>query len=469
MVFGKFCVRHSWLAAFAILFASALASMAVRSAISQDAPRPMNEISSTEFKTNPDGKLLGAGSCAGTACHNGSDAATIKGREYSLCVNDKHDRAFAVLLDERSKKIEQRYHGLPDWRTAQPERDLLCLKCHVHPEIARRPMLEIDGLRQFRFEDGVSCEACHGPAERWLDLHHRPAWLALSSREKQTHFGMTDTRGLHSRIRGCVACHVGAPGMEVDHDLIAAGHPRLAFEFAGSQALMTKHWDDAADRDPARGGRPSFETEAWANGQLLALKASLELLQHRLLNKPGPEFAEFDCYACHHDLRNPGSKQDREFSGRTAGKLTWNRWPIAQVENAFKVRTGRVDPRIVEGLQTIGREMTTLAPNKTAVRQAIAVVIAGLEDALRQPASPVLVRDTMKAIASAKPQTWDDAAQAFNGLVALEKTRIDTRQAEIPELRSNLESLRRLLLPDARYRLSDVAETMDRIKKAVQQ
>jgi len=200
-------------------------------------------------------QLLGVSSCASTACHNSGDASRMKGREYVISLTDKHDRAYAVLLSERSKKIEQHVHGLDDWRTAQPERDLLCLKCHVHPDLDRAVSKEVEGIRQFRLEDAVSCEACHGPAQRWIDIHHRPEWQALSATEKQTHYGMNDTRSVLGRTKVCVTCHVGAPGMEVNHDLLAAGHPRLAFEFSSYHSLMTKHWDDARDRDPAAAAR----------------------------------------------------------------------------------------------------------------------------------------------------------------------------------------------------------------------
>ncbi len=36
--------------------------------------------------------------------------------------------------------------------------------------------------------------------------------------------------------------------MEVDHDLIAAGHPALRFEFATYFANLPPHWDVARDK-----------------------------------------------------------------------------------------------------------------------------------------------------------------------------------------------------------------------------
>ncbi len=424
--------------------------------VESDPPRPnlANRPNERPFQ------LLGAGSCASTACHNSSDATTIKGREYALCITDRHDRAYAVLLEDRSKRIEQLYHGLPDWKTAQPERDLLCLRCHVHPDIDRAPMKEIDGVRQFRFEEGVSCEACHGPAQRWIDVHHRPEWRSLSVADKKSHFGMTDTRDIVSRAQSCVDCHIGnaAKGMDVNHDLIAAGHPRLAFEFSGYHSLMTKHWDDANDRDPAKGGNPDFEALAWMNGQAVSLKASLELLRHRAAGKSLLDFAEFDCFACHHDLRNPGStKQDLTFGGAKAGRLSWNPWAAAQAETALELLSGKRDPKVEESLKALGTEVTKLRPDAAVLDREIPWMIGRLDSAIeasKKSATSLPVRDAMNRIAKNEPKAWDAAAQAFNGLVAWDKTRIDRGQPEIAGLRPDLALLRELLVKDSRYRLN---------------
>jgi hypothetical protein len=415
-------------------------------------------------------QFLGAGSCASASCHNSPDTTRLKGREYAVCLTDKHDRAYGVLLEERSKKIEQRYHGLGDWQSAQPERDLLCLKCHVHPEMERVSSRIVNGVRPFRLEDGVSCEACHGPAERWLDAHHRPEWQGLSALEKQTHYGMWDTRSVSGRVQGCVACHVGAPGMEVNHDLIAAGHPRLAFEFSSYHSLMTRHWDDARDRDPARGGDADFEVHAWMTGQIVVLKAALELLHHRAERKAWPEFAEFDCYACHHDLQNAGAKQDRTFPGRIAGRLPWSRWATAQVEAAFALRDGKIDADIKKSLASIRQEMQKLVPDKESLSREIPIVVRQLENALqRRGASRVIpVREGMAQIAKDSGQSWDEAAQTYNGLVAWERTRIDRRETEIPSVRANLERLRATLLPDARFRLDEVRRVIGRISGEIE-
>ena len=80
-------------------------------------------------------------------------------------------------------------------------------------------------------QDGVNCESCHGPAQLWLAEHTQYGWNNRPPLEKER-LGMRPTRELPERAAVCVGCHVGPPGRDMNHDLIAAGHPRLNFEFA---------------------------------------------------------------------------------------------------------------------------------------------------------------------------------------------------------------------------------------------
>ena len=127
----------------------------------------------------------------------------------------------------------------------------------------------------FRKEAGVACESCHGPAQRWLNEHYREGWRTRTPSEKHA-VGMADTRSLRGRAESCVPCHVGAADMDVNHDLIAAGHPPLHFEFAAYHANLPRHWDDAKDTDSRLGGKRDFEARAWAIGQVVSARAALE-------------------------------------------------------------------------------------------------------------------------------------------------------------------------------------------------
>ena len=104
-------------------------------------------------------------------------------------------------------------------------------------------------------------------------------------------WGLRDTKDLTSRAAICAGCHVGehsADGLtvrDVNHDLIAAGHPRLNFEFSAFLDNMPAHWDEKDENAGAAG--PSrraadFPARAWAIGRLTTIKAALALLESRV-------------------------------------------------------------------------------------------------------------------------------------------------------------------------------------------
>ena len=294
-------------------------------------------------------ELQGAGSCAAQACHN-SDALTgSHGREYRIAlerdfttelprVKDKHAQAYAVLFEERSLRMLRQWKGQPAGSPVHPEREALCLRCHVHRDYGQHAVRVEQGVPQFRLEDGVSCEACHGPAEQWLATHFRPGFQELSAEARKAQ-GMFDTRSVAGRVGICVDCHVGQGSAEVNHDLIAAGHPRLNFEFGGFQHELHKHWDIAKDNDPARDprGRKDFEARSWAVGQIVAAETALRLLADRAGDERRPwiEFAEYNCFACHHDLQ-PNSWRHKNYLKGQAGKLTWSPWYYAMLDEAVE-------------------------------------------------------------------------------------------------------------------------------------
>jgi hypothetical protein len=110
-------------------------------------------------------------------------------------------------------------------------------------------------------------------------------------------------------------------------------------------------------------------------------------------------------------------------------------------------------------------------PSQDTLGHEIPKAIRLLEQALpkgRTNVRDIPVRDAMARIANKQAPSWDDAAQAYIGLTAWERTRLDRRQPEIAGLRHNLEALRMLLLPNARYRLKEVEETTGRIARQLQ-
>ncbi|MBI4469184.1 MAG: hypothetical protein HY650_07685 [Acidobacteria bacterium] len=266
--------------------------------------------SATEASPAPPFSYTGSGSCSSTACHGGVTARTanrVPQNEFSTWVlKDKHARAYTVLLDKRAVQIA-RNMGID-----RAERSRRCLGCHalnVAPELQ---------TRSFAIADGVGCESCHGPAEGWLSEHTRKDW----SHEASVKRGMHDLRDLVSRAEKCSSCHLGDAENEVDHQLIAAGHPDLFFELDTFTALMPAHWEEeswknASERDPW------FATRAWATSQAVSLRDFMRLVAGRSQDQSWPEFSHYECNACHHDLTMPSWRQIRGYTG-FAGRPNWN-------------------------------------------------------------------------------------------------------------------------------------------------
>src|SRR5207249_2939948 len=152
----------------------------------------------------------------------------------------------------------------------------------------------------------------------------------------------------------------GLPSRDVNHDLIAAGHPRLNFEFGAFLANLPPHWKEKTHKP-----EECHNARTWAVGQVVAAQAALELLADRAdpkKEKPWPEFAEYGCYACHHDLGEPSWRQQRGYGGRTPGALPWSNWYFAM-------------PRLLAGRDPLGE------PKEGTLR----AEFKDLEGALRTP------------------------------------------------------------------------------------
>jgi len=253
---------------------------------------------------------IGVGGCASSICHGATTALSagdsrILGNEYAhWSVTDKHSRAFKALVEARGKRMAELL------AIADATRDRRCTVCHVagSPEKTR--------------SDGVACEACHGPAEQWLGTHTRQ-----NSHEASVKAGMIDTKNLETRAKTCLACHLGVPGQEVDHELIAAGHPDLAFELDTFTAAQPAHHRPAS---------PAMRQRAWAVGQAVALAESMRLLQTHA-EKSWPEFSDLECYQCHHDLRAESWRIQRGYPGRKPGTVQVNAARIEMVRALVSV------------------------------------------------------------------------------------------------------------------------------------
>jgi hypothetical protein len=196
---------------------------------------------------------------------------------------DHHSRAYRTLETAASKAIGG-YMGI------QPTASDKCLRCHA-------PDARNSQGSTHKASDGVTCEHCHGPAEQWLKPHVEKDW-----RDKQAQFtqlGFYDNADYRLRAQKCASCHV-----EIDHEIIAAGHPPLQFDMVAYAQIM-KHWDDQVDRPPASF---SVDPTLWSVGQLTGLRHAAAMIARRAANEnyqsigKFSHFEEKECYQCHHKL-----------------------------------------------------------------------------------------------------------------------------------------------------------------------
>ncbi len=421
---------------------------------------------------------VGVGSCSAQPCHGSvrPDPAKlnlweIRGDEVTVWIErDPHAQAFRVLSNELSKQIVDRLKlGVP---ATEAQR---CLRCHSPFDVS-----PVRGAKT-TLADGVSCESCHGAAQDWLGPHTVAGWRQRPAEEKQS-LGMRETRNLHARTEACAACHVGtapkdgAPGDDVDHDLIAAGHPALKFELTAYLAKMPKHWEERLPGTSSPPG-PAFEAQAWAVGQVTNAAAALKLLAYRAddeRKKPWPEFAEYDCYSCHHQLYGPRERarlaDEKHAAEVNAGERqrlglpTWGTWYLSLV--------GAVPPSGDEVTKTLGnidRLMQSPGTNRKQVARA-AREAGGRFDtwAKNLAAGQALpsVADLLGRLKREAPRAsdhWDGEAQLYLALVALHYARHGTQPppANDPLTRSLRETRDQLMFPVAGDRRFDSPRNLD--------
>jgi Cytochrome c554 and c-prime len=396
---------------------------------------------------------VGTGSCSATSCHKGRrEPLDLKGSEYDFsAAYDPHTRAYQVLYDDRSRVILKNLKDLENVENIEKARTItndLCLRCHVYQGFdSKAPKTRAVG---FALEDGVGCEVCHGAAEKWLVPHTRGWWKGLTQDQKQVGFGLYPTKDLLARGKKCAECHVGNGTAEVNHDLVAAGHPRLNFEYGGQLAKLPKHW--RINDDKAR--NPDYEAKVWALGQVLAAKASLDLLESRALRSlsdeatPWPELAEYSCFSCHHDLAEPNRAQLGLTSPGRPGELPWGTWYLPMTRAVGISGLDSDSPG--SPLGDLRKAMARPAPDASLVVQrsrAASDELARIADSINRgriapsEARSMLAR-ALKAGEEGQPLDWDRAAQQYLAIVALDKAlaEYDPRYSD-PTVRAGLERI----------------------------
>jgi hypothetical protein len=373
------------------------------------------------LKEHPtDAGAIAPGISACRLCHTGADkgqaagyVTKYKSNEFVLLneaptwdQKDVHSIAFANLSGTLGQKMEK---NLGYKVTEAPQ----CLTCHsvdLHPDVPLKDK-KLDGGFATA-ETGVNCTACHGLGRNWqFDHYEEPLQkgqpLPWRTKDPQYKFnrGMHDLRNPAIKARLCASCHVGCAeeGKIVTHEMYAAGHPPLPpFELASFMESEPLHWGHPTDKrlaffktfaekNPDKTW-PIFhyhpaEKEIYlarniASGAIASLDAELRLLaaDAAIAADPkaegGMDFARFDCYACHHDLKYPSDRQARGYEG-APGRPPLKAWVGALSEIVATHAEGLENPE----LKALA---SAFAPKWEAVRKAALARPFGHPDDLRK-------------------------------------------------------------------------------------
>jgi hypothetical protein len=240
-------------------------------------------------------KTMGMVTCASSTCHGAvkpwTDSPILQSEYLIYTRTDKHTRAYKVLFNEQSKRIAKNL-GL----TTPAHEASVCLDCHGHNVPTAR-----HGER-FSVIEGITCESCHGPAEKWTAPHVNPSGTPAAHHASNVANGLYPLNDPVARAKVCLSCHFGNKDKLVTHRIMGAGHPRMSFELETFTEMAPKHF--VVDKDYRERKRVWEGVQTWAVGQAIAVAETMEILLDDKRGRDGafPELVLFDCHACHHPM-----------------------------------------------------------------------------------------------------------------------------------------------------------------------
>ncbi len=419
---------------------------------------------------------LGPVTCSSTGCHGSLevDSPTWQRSYLMWSRRDPHANAHQALYSDLSVEMGRKLQlEAPPWKTQE------CLACHASPPHTGLPSeqnLSGDDLTSF----GISCEACHGPSPLWLEPHRGANWNDNSPASVQAHteLGFINTKDVTTRAQLCADCHVGGEGRDVNHLFIAAGHPRLTFEYSAYMDLYAQkgaHWsiDDDELRIAQIAGHPNdVRPYNWTIGRVVSAQKSLALTAMRASNPKAdwPEFAAFNCYACHHDLSrglqesrppqtgmNPPSWRQEQYSHKRPGQLVRNNWDDDLVQASLAALIANENDRPVFKRDLLDE---LLRKSSEQARQQVAQISRDdahqlsliLKKIQNDPAAVTFQTVPLnQKLSSISIDTdivdWDEAAQLYLALAALKSPINDPRSREI-EIKTFDEVRQQLAFPN---------------------
>jgi hypothetical protein len=416
--------------------------------------KPAAKADTTQVVDQSNLPLSGTLSCSGRGCHASLDQSNADKKPlpcaFSLWSdNDPHTGAWdALWRTERGQNMSKLLYAGADGKKGEPTaawNDPRCLACHVTPQAAKIDAGNLTSPQDSRVPEewrfGVGCEGCHGRANKWLGPHYREKWTTkqrseaekkeLAARKKE--LGYNDLSDLRERALVCAGCHVGAPAnddqklplRDMNHDHVAAGHPRLMFEFAAFLANEPKHWKE---KDTSQ----EFAGRAWVAGQYAAAEAALRLTADRAKAagkdekaRPWPELTEYDCYACHQTLGVHSWRVKLPIDNRP-GRFRPSRWYTGLLEPLGAFPQGSPLPALESELRKHYPPPAKVAEQATAIAKALQGKPGNVSQADLAKYRQALIERGKKL----DTLTWDECEQIALGLLALDRARGDREAKE---------------------------------------
>lgn len=389
---------------------------------------------------------IGTVNCASSTCHGSiaeRTATPVLQNEYSTWLReDPHTQAYVVLKNTQSQRIAKNL-GLN-----QPAHEAkVCLDCHSHnvPVSKQGP--------RFDKTDGINCEACHGPAEKWIKTHVEPN----ASHAKNIENGMYPTSNPYAAAKLCSSCHVGDSSRPITHQIMGAGHPRISIEVETFMALQPPHYQIDDDWVKRKGAYDAGKI--WAMGQFASSANLLELIADPKRNRQGvmPELMMFDCHACH----SPMSKKDwTKDLARTPGQARINNSSLIMVQAIVRAATPQFSDEIgnlisqlhqastspTANVQDLERAASVLNTQLNLVRAAVATV------AFNQVVLEKLLKELVNMAASNQYADFANAEQAYMSISSVASGLANKGNSRLAQtVNSKLERLLKLLSNDEAY------------------
>jgi len=275
--------------------------------------------------------------------------------------------------------------------------DTACLACHASSQNPLDKATFADAKADFfKTDDGVGCEMCHGHGSKYRDEHQRsmlvkgkvPAgeatrevpWRNADPKTKAD-AGLVNLRDPAVAAAKCASCHVGNKdeGRFVTHEMYAVGHPPLPpLDLMAYSREQPRHWGLSTEMPflvnlAKKDAKKAFDTFHYRDGESLvarrfvestigALRSNVKLVK-QLADEAKPkndglDFAAFDCYSCHHNLKYPSDRQARGYDG-PPGRPQFRLAPFAMA------RLVADDEKLAGELDTLQKQLAMSFGNRT--------------------------------------------------------------------------------------------------------